>query len=66
MMALEDRFEVIKDIGDGSFGSVSLARVRGAGSNVARRGTMVSFLLSSHVNQAHCALDRDQDYEEDL
>lgn len=41
-LALEDRFEVIKDIGDGSFGSVSLARVRGAGSHVARRGTMVS------------------------
>ena len=39
--ALEDRFEVLKDIGDGSFGSVVLARVRGAGSNVARRGTVV-------------------------
>lgn len=43
-MALEDRFEVIKDIGDGSFGSVSLARVRANGSNIARRGTMVSAL----------------------
>lgn len=32
----------MKDIGDGSFGSVSLARVRGAGSQVAKRGTMVS------------------------
>jgi meiosis induction protein kinase IME2/SME1 len=41
-MALEDRFEVLKDIGDGSFGSVVLARVRSAGSNVARRGTVVS------------------------
>lgn len=40
-MALEDRFEVLKDIGDGSFGSVVLARVRGAGSNIARRGTVV-------------------------
>lgn len=40
--ALEDRFEVLKDIGDGSFGSVVLARVRAAGSNVARRGTVVS------------------------
>lgn len=39
--ALEDRFEVLKDIGDGSFGSVVLARVRGAGSNIARRGTVV-------------------------
>jgi hypothetical protein len=42
--ALEDRFEVLKDIGDGSFGSVVLARVRAAGSSVARRGTVVSFL----------------------
>lgn len=40
---LEDRFEIIKEIGDGSFGSVAVARVRTAGSNVARRGTMVSF-----------------------
>lgn len=42
MVPLEDRFEVIKEIGDGSFGSVALARVRGAGASVARRGTMVS------------------------
>ncbi|KAH8811758.1 meiosis induction protein kinase-like protein [Xylogone sp. PMI_703] len=41
-MALEDRFEVLKDIGDGSFGSVVLARVRSAGSNIARRGTVVA------------------------
>ncbi|TAQ90328.1 hypothetical protein B7494_g1342 [Chlorociboria aeruginascens] len=40
--ALEDRFEVLKDIGDGSFGSVVLARVRSAGSNVARRGTVIA------------------------
>ena len=40
---LEDRFEVIKEIGDGSFGSVALARVRSAGSSVARRGTLVRF-----------------------
>lgn len=39
---LEDRFEVLKEIGDGSFGSVAVARVRTAGSNIARRGTMVS------------------------
>ena len=42
LSALEDRFEVIKEIGDGSFGSVHLARVRTAGANVARRNTMVS------------------------
>lgn len=41
-MALEDRFEVLKDIGDGSFGSVVLARVRSAGSAVARRGTVIA------------------------
>ena len=40
-LALEDRFEVLKEIGDGSFGSVVLARVRTAGANVARRGTVV-------------------------
>ncbi len=42
MTTLEDRFELIREIGDGSFGSVALARVRTAGANVARRGTMVS------------------------
>lgn len=41
MATLEDRFEVLKEIGDGSFGSVAVARVRTAGSNIARRGTMV-------------------------
>lgn len=38
---LEDRFEILKEIGDGSFGSVAVARVRTAGASVARRGTMV-------------------------
>jgi meiosis induction protein kinase IME2/SME1 len=41
-MALEDRFEVLKEIGDGSFGSVVLARVRSAGAGVARRGTVIA------------------------
>lgn len=45
--ALEDRFEVIKEIGDGSFGSVALARVRGNGASIARRGTMVSVSVFS-------------------
>lgn len=40
--ALEDRFEVLKEIGDGSFGSVVLARVRSAGATVARRGTVIA------------------------
>ena len=39
---LEDKFEILKEIGDGSFGSVALARVRTAGSYVARRGSLVS------------------------
>ncbi|MCJ1421016.1 hypothetical protein MMC32_007378 [Xylographa parallela] len=42
MSCLEEKFEIIKDIGDGSFGSVALARVRTAGAHVARRGTMVA------------------------
>ncbi|KAF7554786.1 hypothetical protein G7Z17_g2684 [Cylindrodendrum hubeiense] len=41
-LTLEDRFEVLKEIGDGSFGSVVLGRVRTAGANVARRGTVVA------------------------
>lgn len=41
-MCLEDKFELLKEIGDGSFGSVALARVRTAGGHIARRGTMVS------------------------
>ena len=41
---LEDKFEVVKDIGDGSFGSVVLARVRTAGSHIARRGSVVSHI----------------------
>ena len=67
MVPLEDRFEVIKEIGDGSFGSVVLARVRGAGASVARRGTMVN----PHVRNWHSTLslirtDCNQDDEEDF
>ncbi|PGH08515.1 CMGC/RCK/MAK protein kinase [Polytolypa hystricis UAMH7299] len=39
---LEEKFEVIKEVGDGSFGSVVLARTRTAGSHIARRGTMIA------------------------
>ncbi|KAI9741240.1 MAG: hypothetical protein M1834_002956 [Cirrosporium novae-zelandiae] len=39
---LEDRFEVIKEVGDGSFGSVVLARVRSGGAHVARRGSLIA------------------------
>lgn len=38
---LEDKFEIIKDIGDGSFGSVVLARTRSAGAHLVRRNTLV-------------------------
>ena len=64
---LEERFEVIKEIGDGSFGSVALARVRGAGASVARRGTMVGRTVDTlpraytdHASGCH------QDHEEDF
>ncbi len=59
--ALEDRFEVLKDIGDGSFGSVVLARVRSAGSNVARRGTVVSITNYDGIGQGAdpSTVDRD-------
>lgn len=40
-VCLQDKFEILKDIGDGSFGSVTLARVRNGGSHIARRGTLV-------------------------
>ncbi|KFA79762.1 hypothetical protein S40288_00692 [Stachybotrys chartarum IBT 40288] len=57
IMALEDRFDVIKEIGDGSFGSVVLARVRTAGANVARRGTVVAIksMKKTFESFAQCA-----------
>ncbi|KAK5123072.1 hypothetical protein LTR85_003268 [Meristemomyces frigidus] len=42
VVCLEDKFEIIKDIGDGSFGSVALGRTRSAGAHVVRRGTLVA------------------------
>lgn len=45
MATLSDRFELMKEVGDGSFGSVAVARVRTAGSNIARRGTLVGQLV---------------------
>src|SRR5271170_4173723 len=65
LTALEDRFEVIKEIGDGSFGSVSLARVRANGANVARRGTLVSLISSNEEFQTN-KQDRNQDNEENI
>jgi|SRR2546423_10803119 len=63
---LEGRFEIIKEIGDGSFGNVVLARVRTAGANVARRGTMVSRPLQIALLQVDRHPGCDQDDEEDL
>lgn len=48
--SLSERYEVIREVGDGSFGSVALARVRAAGSHIARRNTMVS--PPSHLTHA--------------
>lgn len=55
-VCLEDKFEVIKEIGDGSFGSVALARVRTAGAHVARRGTLVSCRGSIAVLKLMCPI----------
>lgn len=53
-LCLEDKFEIIKDIGDGSFGSVVLARTRGAGAHLVRRNTLVG--RSSNVKTIECRL----------
>ena len=50
LVALEDRFEVLKEIGDGSFGSVALARVRANGANIARRGSLVGTTIPFAFN----------------
>jgi len=42
-VTLQDKYEVVKEIGDGSFGSVCLGRTRSAGAHVVRRNTMVCF-----------------------
>jgi serine/threonine protein kinase len=49
---------VMKEIGDGSFGSVALARVRTAGAHIARRGTLVCVTL--HQRVVHIRLTRSQ------
>ena len=66
---LEDKFEVLREIGDGSFGTVSVARVRSSGAHVARRGTLVCLNVSVRISgdylltiQSGCC----QDHEEDI
>jgi len=51
-LCLEDKFEILEEIGDGSFGSVALARVRSPGTNV--RGTLVySGPMSTYTQIKH-------------
>jgi meiosis induction protein kinase IME2/SME1 len=50
-LCLEDKYEILKDIGDGSFGSVTLGRTRSAGAQTVRRGTMVSLSKSTDVRR---------------
>lgn len=57
---------MIKEIGDGSFGSVCLARVRGAGASVARRGTMVSTDKELPLFENSFFAGRHQNNEEDV
>lgn len=52
-MCLEDKFELLREIGDGSFGSVALARVRTAGAHIARRGTMVGVHYFMGIADSH-------------
>lgn len=56
----------MKEIGDGSFGSVALARVRTAGSHIARRGTLVSFSDCSSFGIVLRATGCHQNHEEDI
>jgi len=68
-LCLEDKFEVIKEIGDGSFGSVSLARVRSAGATIARRGTMVGHFSCREIPYTILtltSLGRSKNHEEDF
>ncbi|GAM83543.1 hypothetical protein ANO11243_015310 [Dothideomycetidae sp. 11243] len=55
-VTLEDKYEIVKEIGDGSFGSVALGRTRGAGAGVVRRNTMVAIktMKKSFDNFAQC------------
>ena len=64
-LCLEDKFEILKEIGDGSFGSVALARVRTAGAYIARRGSLVSITFYS-MGTANDKVDCCKDNEEDL
>jgi hypothetical protein len=47
--ALEDRLEVLEEIGDGNFGNVVCARVCAEGSDVAQPGSLVRIPTTRHV-----------------
>ncbi|KAF4556946.1 Sporulation protein kinase pit1-like protein [Elsinoe fawcettii] len=55
-ITLEDKYEIVKEIGDGSFGSVCLGRTRSAGATVVRRNTMVAIktMKKTFDNFAQC------------
>jgi meiosis induction protein kinase IME2/SME1 len=65
-LGLDDKFDIIKEIGDGSFGSVALARVRTAGATIARRGTMVGHTISIHYCNYLSILGCGKNYEKDF
>jgi hypothetical protein len=68
-LPLTDRFEIIKEVGDGSFGSVVLAKVRSAGSSVAKRGSVVCHIkVCPHVDSINHILyvGCNQDNEENV
>ena len=48
-LSLDEKFEHLREVGDGSFGSVALARTRTAGANVVRRGTLVSAIEAEYI-----------------
>lgn len=64
---LEDKYEIVKEIGDGSFGSVALGRTRSAGAHIVRRNTMVSlFDVTDCKTASHTASGGNQDDEKDF
>lgn len=50
-ICLGDKFEILKEIGDGSFGTVALGRVRSGGAHVAKRGTMVGRFTCNNIRE---------------
>ena len=55
-MTLHEKYEIVKEIGDGSFGSVCLGRTRSAGAQYVRRNTMVRPNQSSVVTRSNSSI----------